>query len=316
MRSIVRSNAAFSAAHVTWPVVVDAPERVERRDRRSVGSGPARVGLGRPRLEDAEQVVDAVVERERVALEVEEQVARARLGKAEQAPVRHRVAVGVAIEWQELPQHLVPVLGLHLDPRLVLDPLERPGADALELRVHRQRQDGEPAAGRHLSRLERPALARRSASDQAQVVIRSPLGLAHDDPAADVAVLDRLGVRRDRRIGGWRDITPQPDGGLEVGPDPAVVRHVVLDPQRVRGTFPAAEHDVEPLRLDALDRRQLVDVRADLQDGRGLDVAGELGVGDLVVPRAKRAVGLTGDMVVPEEEVRVARQVPSKNVAW
>ena len=157
-----------------------------------------------------------------------------------------------------------------------------------------------------LARLERAALARRGARDEAEVVVRAPLRLAHDDPAADVAVLDRLGVRRDRRIGGWRGVPAEPDGGLEVGLDAAVVGHVVVDPQRVRGTLPAAEHDVERLRLHALDRRQLLDVRADLEDRRGLDVAGELGVRDLVVPRAERAVGLAGDVVAPQEEVRVA----------
>ena len=98
------------------------------------------------------------------------------------------------------------------------------------------------AAATHASRA---ALARRGARDQAEVVVGAPLRLAHDDPAAHVTVLDRLGVRRDRRIGGWWGVPADPDGGLEVGADAAVVGHVVLDPERVSGTLPAAEHDVE-----------------------------------------------------------------------
>ena len=74
-------------------VFVDRPEGVEGR--------PA-VGRDEPRLEDAEQVVDPVVERERVALDVEEEVARPRLGQARQAPVRLERAVGQPRRRQQL----------------------------------------------------------------------------------------------------------------------------------------------------------------------------------------------------------------------
>ncbi len=61
---------------------------------------------------------------------------------------------------------------------------------------------------------------------------------------------------------------------------------------------------MEELRLDALDRRELVDVRADLQHGARLHVPGQLRVRDLVVPRAEGA--RASRVVDAEEEVRVA----------
>ena len=71
-----------------------------------------------------------------------------------------------------------------------------------------------------------------------------------------------------------------------------------------------AEDDVQVLRLPALDGRQLLDVGADLEDRRRLDVAGELGVRDLVVPRPERAVRLARIVVSAEQEVRVAAPRP------
>ena len=71
-----------------------------------------------------------------------------------------------------------------------------------------------------------------------------------------------------------------------------------------------AEDDVQELRPPPLDRRQLLDVRADLEDGAGLHVAGELGVGDLVVPGAEGARRLARRVVHAEQEVGVAAPGP------
>ncbi len=64
------------------------------------------------------------------------------------------------------------------------------------------------------------------------------------------------------------------------------------------------------LRLPPLDRDELLDVGADLEDRRGLDVAGELRIRHLVVPRPERAVRLVRRMVPSEQEVRVAAPRP------
>ena len=65
---------------------------------------------------------------------------------------------------------------------------------------------------------------------------------------------------------------------------------------------------MEPFGPDSLDPFQLVDIRADLEDRAGLDVAGELGVGDLVVERTpdRRPVGV----VHAEQEVGVTAPRP------
>ena len=58
---------------------------------------------------------------------------------------------------------------------------------------------------------------------------------------------------------------------------------------------------MHPLGLAPLDARELLHVRADLEQRRGLDVAGELGVHDLVAPLAEVAGTLD-----PDQEVRAA----------
>ena len=124
-------------------------------------------------------------------------------------------------------------------------------------------------------------------------------------PAADVAVLDGLGIGLGRRIGGPHLVRHRREESVAGAP---VVRHVVVDAQPLHGPGAAAERDVQPLRADALDPFELVDVRADLQDRARLDVAGELGVGDLVVVRApdRRPIRV----VDPQQEVGVAAPRP------
>ena len=94
------------------------------------------------------------------------------------------------------------VLALDLDARLPMDALERLGTCVREGRDERQREAGQAAPRRDRARLQRLALARRDARDQREVVVVAPAGRALLVPAADVAVLDRLRVRRGRRIDG------------------------------------------------------------------------------------------------------------------
>ena len=66
----------------------------------------------------------------------------------------------------------------------------------------------------------------------------------------------------------------------------------------------AAQRHVHPLGFDALDPGQQLDVRADLEHGARLDVAGELGVRHLVVVRAETRWSVRG--LDAEQEVGVA----------
>ncbi len=73
-------------------------------------------GLGvneiRAGLEDAEEVVHAVVERERVALDVEEQVARRRHRQRGEAEIRHERTVVGLLRHEELGQQMAGCLPL------------------------------------------------------------------------------------------------------------------------------------------------------------------------------------------------------------
>ncbi len=310
IRSIVRSNASFSDAQVTSPS--SSMLQIAWNFGTGAPSGASESAvLRQPGLQDPEQVVDAVIERERVALEVEEQVPRARFRQHEQAAVGDRGPVLVPVERQQLPQDLIAILGRDLDPGLLADPLERGRADAVERRCHRQLEAGESAAGRDAACLEGAARTAARPGDEAQVVVVAPADAAHRAPAADVAVLDRLRVGAGGRVGDRRrGVAAQADGRLELRLHAPVVGHVVVDPELVRGALAPAEDDVQVLGLPALDGRQLLDVGADLEDRRRLDVAGELGVGDLVVPRPQRGVRLTGGVAAAEEEVGVAAPGP------
>ena len=105
-------------------------------------------------------------------------------------------------------------------------------------------------------------------------------------------------------------VAREPDRGAELRLHPPVVGHEVVHALAIGRTRPAAEHDVEVLRLAALDRRELLHVRADLEDRPGLHMTRELRVRDLVVVGTEGAVGLAGFVVTAEEEVRVAAPSP------
>ncbi len=171
---------------------------------------------------------------------------------------------------------------LELDACLLAHPHEGAGARSLERRVQRQRQLTECLQGVDATFLEGASLPRRDAGDEAQVIVGPPALHAFGRPAADIAMLDWLRVRRGRGVRRRRLVGHRRQ---ESALGAAVVGHVVVDPQSLDGPGAAAESDVEPFRPDALDPLQLVDVRADLEDGARLDVAGELRVGHLVVVR-------------------------------
>ena len=89
-------------------------------------------------LEDAEQVVEPVVEGVRVALDVEEQVARRRRRQRGQAALGLDLARGRRAGAARTEPRLAP--SLELDPRLLADPHEARALVALERRRQRQRQ--------------------------------------------------------------------------------------------------------------------------------------------------------------------------------
>ena len=150
-------------------------------------------------VEDAEQVVEPVVERERVALDVEEQVAgRRRRERGQTASELDRV-VGAGQE--ELVLEPAVAASLELDPGLLADPLQGARADVLERRLHRQRQVAERLERRDAALPSGPAAAAR---EMPGTRLRWSSARRRVDafgrPATDVAMVDRLRVRR--RVGG------------------------------------------------------------------------------------------------------------------
>ena len=226
---------------------------------------------------------------ERVALEVEVDVARAGRRQAQQP------AVGLGR------QQLVggPAGGplAHLQARLLGQPLTGRPADRAGQLGHRgcgQRLDGGQSRGD-----EGVAVPRAHAGDERQVVGLLPPGGAVRGPAALRA------VRHRSRVGVGAGL----DRLLQAGPGaPRVGRDVVQPP----GTLhPVAGHHGEPLRRDALEHGQPLGVGRHLQQRRHLEPAGQLGVGDVVGPVAEVAgpvgaqqeVGLAAPPAVEERRL-------------
>jgi len=75
----------------------------------------------------------------------------------------------------------------------------------------------------------------------------------------------------------------------QAAPGDPEVGHVVRDAVTLDLSRAPAEGDVHPLGLEPLDPRELIHVRADLEEGARLGVARELGVHDLVAPGTEGA---------------------------
>ena len=146
-------------------------------------------------VQQAEQVVEPVVEGVWIALDVEEQVA----GRRRRQRCQPAIDVDLAARWE---QELVLALRPRGDPpagsvpargRGRARPRRLPRAAAPSAAEVAERFEGGDAA-----HAERPPLAGRDPGDEAQVVVLAPPLRAFGRPAADVAVLDGLRVRRRR----------------------------------------------------------------------------------------------------------------------
>src|ERR671921_79632 len=99
------------------------------------------------RLEDAEEVVEPVVERVRIALEVEEEVARRRWRQRREPSLR-REWLGLGRQ-EQLVAMLAGSPSLQLDPRLLPNPDQRVATDPLERWRDRERKIAEGLERRH-----------------------------------------------------------------------------------------------------------------------------------------------------------------------
>ena len=253
------------------PVVVGRPPH---------GELVVRVGLA-PEVLEAARVVP-----ERVALEVEEEIARRRIGQQREP--------GGGLEREELVLVASALARDQLQPSLATELRERlvghPGWAGL---VVRARERGERGDVRLPEPLDLPPL---DPGDPAEVVDRVPVRVAPWPELADPAPVDRERLGR-RRIG---------DEALEPPLDAPLVGGELLRPERLHRLVP--EQHVDPLRSDALQYSEPLAVEAELQDVRGLRVPRELRVESLVGPRADLRRRLH-----PDQEVRdTAPAVPDE----
>ena len=297
----VAAHQALDGRGLVRGVVIDVEVRVLRPTRHEpVDEVLERAPLGR-RVErparlvaavavhGAEEVLQAAVPREGVALDVEEDVAGRGRRQCGQPPVR--------LDRRDQLVDAAPLPArLNLDPRLVADAGERGGADAVDRRLHRQAQGAEIRHRGH-SPLDEPApLAAGDAGDQRQMVVRPPPVRADSAPVAEPAVLDRL------RVGPRRRVRMR----LEAPPDGAVVRRVLGHPEaRVDPPLAPAQRQVHPLRLGPLHALQQVRVQQELQQRRTLGRPRELRIDHLVRPVAQPARPLH-----PNQEVGVPAPAP------
>ena len=89
-------------------------------------------------LEEAEEIVEPVIERVRIALDVEEQIARRGWRQRREPAIELDRRAGLGQE--QLVFEASVTAALELDPGLLADARQRPGADVGQRRVHRQRQ--------------------------------------------------------------------------------------------------------------------------------------------------------------------------------
>ena len=198
---------------------------------------------------------------ERVALDVEEEVAVARR--------RQQLEPARGLGREHLPRVPVRARG-DLHRRLVAQRLE--GARRHRRRARLVGRVRELRDGRDALALEPPHLVAAHPRDEAEVVVGAPARLAALLELAAVAERDRQRV----------DVDPRLDRADEPLAHAVVVGEEVGDAQAL--ALVRAEHDVHPLGHRALDPRDLLGVEAELQHVGGLRVARELRVDDLVAP--------------------------------
>ena len=217
----------------------------------------------------AEQVLQAVLE-ERVALHVEEQVAvRRRRQPGESAAV---------LGWEQLVAQLAGGALLDLKTRLLAKRLEGVHADPHRaLGQLRARKVGNRAdACLDESRRLRAAHVR----DQAQVIVRLATGVAVALPAAQPAVLHRVGIGA---------VEPGFERAVELPLDAAVVRRELGEPEALARL--SAKHDVHPVRRASLDAARAAPSRS--RAGAGSRASPDARA-SCPRPRSSRPPGRTG----------------------
>ena len=238
----------------------------------------------------AGEVLQAIRGDERVALEVEKDVACRRFRQPCQA------TAGFEREPLDL-RHLGAAAG-HLQPGLLAEPLV--GGDGAASGLGGQSafalRDGGDRGQALL--LEFAHLGVADGGDERRMVVGPPLLVAMAPVDAGIAVRHRVRIRARRRRHGHRSLHP--------GARKPVVRGEL---RRAVGFLPERRDDVNAIRRHALHRLQQFGVGAQLQDRAGLRLERQLGVGGFVgVPGQRRGRGIHAQQHVGDAAEHVVAQ--------
>jgi hypothetical protein len=129
------------------------------------------------------------------------------------------------------------------------------------------------------------------------MIVREPSRLAVDDPRADLAVLHRLRIVRQRD-----DSMLERNGCLELLPHQPEIRGVVIDTILVMRRDLVRCDDVKEFRTHTLEVAEHLGVEPELEDGTGAGLPRKLRVGDFVRPVSQltRLVDSTENVRLPE----------------
>ena len=266
------------------PLADEVDELLQRELLLGAVAAPDRGELGLAAVlnrDQAEEVLQPAAVEERVALHVEEDVPRGGTREAGEAAGLLRLQQEVVV--------LAALADCKLEGRLLVKALQHGEVDAPHDKVLGAAERGkgvDPGAAQQLP------LAATDVGDEAEVVVGDAAPVAVGAPAAEPAVIDRLGIGVATGLAqlGEEAVADAAEVGGELGEAEGVL-------------LVGAEDDVDALRLDALSGGEQLAVEAELEDEVGLGAAGELGVGDLI------AVGAEGGGPIDaEEEVGVATQ--------
>src|ERR1700694_1681673 len=189
-------------------------------------------GLSGHDLRDTEQVLEAAVSGEGIALHIEEEVGRRRRRKETKAKSRPD-------RRKELEGGPARLALKHLKAGLLAEPHERVPAHCLHGLGRRQR--GQSCHSANAGCHELASLATRHVRHQRKMVVVAPALQADLIPSADAAVLDGIGIYGNRATEGCL---------LKTQLDAPVVGRVVLKPEPLLSH--GSEYDVDCIRLDAL----------------------------------------------------------------
>ena len=227
-----------------------------------------------------------------IALEVEPDVARARLGQEGEA--------ALGLEREDLVLELAGPAPVELERGLVAELRERLGAELGDLGLGRRRERLEvrdPGGGEPVD------LSAADPGDEREVQVALPLLLAEREELAERTVVDRVRVGR-----------PPVLDRVEKPPlEPPVVGEEVVRPKGLALGEPV--DDVHLVRPAPLNPSELLGVEAELEDVRSLGPASELGVDDLVRPVGLKLEKVREPAPVPVDERRLVddrRPVPNR----